>query len=83
MKKQTFNHMLALATTMALVSGSQAVYAQKSADAIEEVLVTGFRASLQNSISAFQFLEYYFLYIIYNKMIFFKIVDLFLSNISF
>jgi iron complex outermembrane receptor protein len=54
MKKQTFNHMLALATTMALVSGSQAVYAQKSADAIEEVLVTGFRASLQNSISAKQ-----------------------------
>ncbi len=53
MKKQTFNHMLAMAATMALVSGSQVVYAQTAAEP-EEVLVTGFRASLQNSISAKQ-----------------------------
>lgn len=52
MKKQSFNHMLALATTVALVSGSQTVYAQNAADGIEEVLVTGFRASLENSINA-------------------------------
>lgn len=52
MKKQSFNHMLALATTVALVSGSQTVYAQNSADSLEEVLVTGFRASLQNSLAA-------------------------------
>lgn len=53
MKKQSFNHMLALATTMALVSGSQAVYAQeKAAQEIEEVTVTGFRSSVLNSIEA-------------------------------
>lgn len=54
MKKHQFNHMLALAATMALVSGSQVVYAQNAAEPVEEVLVTGFRASLQNSISAKQ-----------------------------
>jgi iron complex outermembrane receptor protein len=52
MMKKPFNHMLAFATTVALVSGSQAVYAQNSADSVEEVLVTGFRASLENSIGA-------------------------------
>lgn len=41
--------MLALATTMALVSGSQAVYAQGNQE-VEEILVTGFKASLQNSL---------------------------------
>lgn len=54
MKKHTFNHMLALAATMAMVSGSQAVYAQGSDDSVEEVTVTGFRASLQNSIATKQ-----------------------------
>ena len=54
MKKHKFNHLLALAATMALVSGSQAVYAQNSEEGVEEVVVTGFRASLQNSISAKQ-----------------------------
>lgn len=56
MKKQTFNHVLAMAATMALVSGSQVVYAQAQdvAEPLEEILVTGFRASLQNSISAKQ-----------------------------
>lgn len=52
MKKQSFNHMLALATTVALVAGSQTVYAQNADDSLEEVLVTGFRASLQNSLAA-------------------------------
>jgi iron complex outermembrane receptor protein len=52
MKKQSFNHMLALATTVALVAGSQTVYAQTAADSLEEVLVTGFRASLEGSINA-------------------------------
>lgn len=52
MKKLKFNHMLALMSTMAMVSGSQAVYAQN--DNVEEVVVTGFRASLQNSLSAKQ-----------------------------
>ena len=54
MKKHKFNHMLALAATMALVSGSQTVYAQNSTDAVEEVTVTGFRASLQTSIATKQ-----------------------------
>lgn len=54
MKKHTFNHMLALAATMAMVSGSQAVYAQGSDDSVEEVTVTGFRASLQSSIATKQ-----------------------------
>jgi iron complex outermembrane receptor protein len=52
MKKHTFNHMLALVSTMSLVAGSQAVYAQQnSVDTIDEVIVTGFRASLQNSLN--------------------------------
>jgi iron complex outermembrane recepter protein len=54
MRKTQFNRMLALASTMALVSGSQAVYAQESAGQVEEITVTGFRASLQNSIAAKQ-----------------------------
>lgn len=52
MNKHKFNHLLALVSTMALVSGSQAVYAQ--ADQPEEIVITGFRASLQNSIAAKQ-----------------------------
>lgn len=51
MKKQSFNHMLALATTVALVAGSQTVYAQNSVDSLEEIVVTGFRASLEGSIN--------------------------------
>lgn len=50
MKKNKFNYLLAAASTMAMVAGSQTVYAQS--EGIEEVLVTGFRASLENSISA-------------------------------
>lgn len=56
MTKLKFNHMLALASTMALMSGSHTVYAQQTqptAD-VEEVVVTGFRRSLQNSITAKQ-----------------------------
>ncbi|ACE84712.1 TonB-dependent receptor [Cellvibrio japonicus] len=54
MRKLKFNHMLALASTVALVSGSQTVYAQQqdASAQVEEVVVTGFRASLANSISA-------------------------------
>lgn len=50
MKKNKFNYLLAAASTMAMVAGSQSVYAQT--DGLEEVLVTGFRASLENSINA-------------------------------
>lgn len=50
MKKNKFNYLLAAASTMAMVAGSQTVYAQS--EGLEEVLVTGFRASLENSISA-------------------------------
>jgi iron complex outermembrane receptor protein len=50
MKKHKFNHMLALATTMALVSGSQTVYAQQAAAEVEEITVTGYRATVLNSI---------------------------------
>jgi iron complex outermembrane recepter protein len=49
MKKQKFNHMLALVSTMTLVAGSQAVYAQNSEDVAEEVIVTGFKASLEKA----------------------------------
>jgi iron complex outermembrane recepter protein len=51
MKKQKFNHMLALVSTMTLVAGSQAVYAQNSQqqDVAEEVIVTGFKASLEKA----------------------------------
>lgn len=52
MRKPTFNHMLALATTMAMVAGSQTVYAQNAEDQIEEVTVTGFRQSVLNAIDA-------------------------------
>jgi iron complex outermembrane receptor protein len=52
MKKQSFNHALVLATTMALVSGSQAVYAQNSGDGLEEVVVTGFRSTIVNAVDA-------------------------------
>lgn len=55
MKKLTFNHMLALVSTMSLVAGSQAVYAQQAAEKagnIEEVVVTGYRGSLLNAIDA-------------------------------
>lgn len=56
MRKPTFNHMLALATTMTMVAGSQVVYAQqntKSAEKeVEEVVVTGFRSSILNSVEA-------------------------------
>lgn len=48
MTKIKFNRFLALASTLTLISGSQAVYAQN--DQIEEVVVTGFKASLQNSV---------------------------------
>ena len=53
MRKPTFNHMLALATTMAMVAGSQTVYAQgQKAEEVEEVTVTGFRQSVLNAIDA-------------------------------
>lgn len=50
MRKPSFNHMLALATTMAMVAGSQTVYAQQAASEVEEVTVTGYRATVLNSI---------------------------------
>lgn len=57
MRKLKFNHMLALASTMALVSGSTSVYAQssdkddaKKSGNVEEVVVTGYRATVLNSI---------------------------------
>lgn len=53
MKKHKFNHMLALISTMALVAGSQTVYAQQGADKApleaDEIVVTGFKASLQKA----------------------------------
>ncbi|HWV14582.1 MAG TPA: TonB-dependent receptor [Cellvibrio sp.] len=53
MNKLKFNHLLALVSTMTLAAGSQAVYAQ-GAEEPEEIVITGFRASLQNSIAAKQ-----------------------------
>ena len=51
MRKNKFNPMLVLASTMALVSGSQLVYAQQTeAGEVEEITVTGFRATVLNSI---------------------------------
>ena len=47
MQKNSFNHMLVAASTLAMVAGSQTVYAQ-----IEEVTVTGLRASILNSVEA-------------------------------
>jgi iron complex outermembrane recepter protein len=59
MKKQKFNHLFAVLSTLTLVAGSQAVYAQQAAEKaeaqeqeIEEVVVSGFRASVLNSIEA-------------------------------
>lgn len=54
MAKLKFNHMLALASTMALMSGSQTVYAQTqpAATEIEDVLVTGYRSAVLDSIEA-------------------------------
>ncbi len=49
MKKLQFNHMLALLSTMTLVAGSHAVYAQQAAADAEEVVVTGFKASLEKA----------------------------------
>jgi iron complex outermembrane receptor protein len=49
MKKLQFNHMLALVSTMTLIAGSQAVYAQQAAPDVEEVVVTGFKASLEKA----------------------------------
>jgi len=48
MKKIKFNHMLALVSTMSMVAGSQSVYAQQS-EAAEEVVITGFKASLEKA----------------------------------
>lgn len=50
MKKRTFNHLLAMASTIGLIAGSQTVYAQETANETEEILVTGFRASLEKSL---------------------------------
>ncbi len=53
MKKQKFNHMLAIISTMTLVAGSQTVYAQQAESStsqpVEEVVITGFKASLEKS----------------------------------
>ncbi len=55
MKKHKFNHMLAVVSTMALVAGSQTVYAQQAtdkavtSDKVEEIIITGFKASLQKA----------------------------------
>src|SRR5690554_1522619 len=60
MNKLKFSHVMALASTLALVAGSQSVYAQTAQSTseqsapVEEVVVTGFRQSLQNSIAAKQ-----------------------------
>src|SRR5690606_41954773 len=50
-KKLKFNHMLALMSTMTLVSVSQIVYAQTGAQDVEEVVITGFRQSLVNALA--------------------------------
>lgn len=52
MRKNTFNPVLALTTTMALVAGSQMVYAQQAAQDVEEVTVTGFRSTVVNAVDA-------------------------------
>jgi iron complex outermembrane receptor protein len=49
MKKLQFNHMLALLSTMTLVAGSQTVYAQQAAPDAEEIVITGFKASLEKA----------------------------------
>lgn len=50
MKKLKFNHLLAMASTIGLIAGSQSIYAQQTSDGVEEILVTGFRASLEKSL---------------------------------
>lgn len=50
MNKNKFNHMLAFLSTMTLVSGSQAVYAQSTVNEPEEIVITGFRQSIVNAI---------------------------------
>jgi iron complex outermembrane recepter protein len=57
MKKQKFNHLLAMVSTMSLVAGSQGIYAQQATEVaedqqVDEVVVSGFRASVLNSIEA-------------------------------
>ena len=47
MKKLKFNHLLAMASTIGMIAGSQTVYAQ-SADP-EEIVITGFKASLEKA----------------------------------
>ena len=49
MKKLQFNHMLALLSTMTLIAGSQTVYAQQAAPDAEEIVITGFKASLEKA----------------------------------
>jgi len=49
MKKLKFNHMLAMVSTMAMVAGSHSVYAQQASQEAEEILVTGFKASLEKA----------------------------------
>jgi iron complex outermembrane recepter protein len=49
MIKRKFNHLLAVVSTMTLAAGSHAVYAQNASGEVEEVLVTGFKASLEKA----------------------------------
>ncbi|HEY8938591.1 MAG TPA: TonB-dependent receptor plug domain-containing protein, partial [Cellvibrio sp.] len=50
MIKRKFNHMLALVSSMTLVAGSHAVYAQQGNDNdVDEVIITGFKASLEKA----------------------------------
>lgn len=52
MKKQKFNPVLALMSSVALIAGSQTVYAQKDDAAVEEIVVSGFRQAVLNSVEA-------------------------------
>jgi iron complex outermembrane receptor protein len=49
MKKLKFNHLLAMASTIGMIAGSHAVYAQQASAEAEEIVVTGFKASLEKS----------------------------------
>lgn len=49
MIKRKFNHLIAVVSTMTLAAGSHAVYAQNVSGEVEEVLVTGFKASLERA----------------------------------
>ncbi len=49
MRKQKFNHLLALLSVATLIDGSQNVYAQQTNQDVEEVVVTGFKASLEKA----------------------------------